>query len=131
MVRYVSQKDEGGCFVACIAMIRGISYQKAFNLVHPIEPELKNIFDPYGWLPIEEAIAKIPSLGINARKVNIRKISSLKHNALIFIRWAVQPRLMHSVVFDFSRRKILDPIFKPQLNVAAYERQLDSIYYVS
>lgn len=124
--KQVTQKHDSGCFIACVAMMLGISYNQALKRVHPNMrfEEWQNVA-----LPPEEAIKKLPVLGINIKPSKQRRISRLRRDALLLIRWARTPWLQHAAIYDSSRRRMFDPAGKPFPRYI-YESQLDTVLYI-
>jgi hypothetical protein len=123
-IQRVSQQHRDGCFIACFAMMKGISYEEAYKLVHP-----KKDFCGEASLPPEKAIKILDKYGLETSYQPIKKIRHIKRDALLLIRWRAQPDLMHGVIFDKKNRMFLDPWFNTPKSVRTYESQLDSVWY--
>ena len=116
---------DSGCFIACAAMLLGTSYDEALKLIHPERVIAR--YDKVGLTP-EESILRLSAFGLNPNARPLRQLRNLRRTALIYIRWRIQPELMHAIVYDASRKRFLDPgTLYP--HVDEYEEQLDSVYY--
>jgi hypothetical protein len=126
-LRRVEQLHGNGCFIACLAMLKGITYEEAFKLIHP-DKDMAAIsyYDRIGLTP-EESIQRLEQLGLGPVHRPLRQLRNLRRTALLLIRWEHAPTLLHGVVFDASTKKFLDPGYlrKPK----TYERQLDTVLY--
>lgn len=126
----VQQEHSSGCFIACTAMLLGISYADAFRVIHPDK-------DPYyteSWsyavgMSPEASIQKLVALGLNPSHRPLRQLRNLRRHALLLIRWSCEPTLMHGVVYDAIRDRFLDPSLFHPLKMKCYQRQLDSVWY--
>lgn len=136
--QHIRQDHPSGCFVACVAMLMGTSYHVALRRVHPYVNVHRTI---YPWLNLslspEESINKLVRLGIHLTPSKVRKISSLRKDALLLIRWAIEPNLMHAVIYDHAKKRILDPAGRIYdlskwrgWKIAWVEKQLDAVYYI-
>ena len=120
----VKQEHTDGCFIACVAMLIGVNYQLALELVHD-----KKV-DRVG-LTRGESLAKLVRLGYQLIVVENRRLDQLQHDALIFIRWKQQPAgrlVFHAVMYDAETKSILDPSSK-KLSWKEYQQKLDNAYY--
>jgi ABC-type bacteriocin/lantibiotic exporter with double-glycine peptidase domain len=122
--RYVSQPQSSGCFVACVAMMMGKTYQEAFKLVHPDRQE----WDRADLHPFA-AIERLKALGFKVRYAQLKKLRSLKRDALLCIKWDWAPELGHAVLYDSEQKKFLDPGFRRPLSLSEYQRQLCFVAY--
>lgn len=139
-----------GCFVACTAMVMGISYAEAYELIHPGRAKQK-IWYTFGtgrgrivvhsdsasdWdasLTPELAFNKLKRLGLKPRYADVRNIKKLKQTAIIWVRWEMQPDLMHSIVYDARTKLFWDPMKTVPLEPKGkrnLQRQLDSVIYL-
>ncbi len=126
--RHVFQYHNSGCFVACVAMLLGKSYKQALKLIHP--DKNPNTFWETISMPPEQSIERLPLLGIQTKTAKTRTIRHLRRDALLLIRWRVQPTLMHAVVYDAKHKKLLDPGNRIPMPSHVYERQLDTVLYI-
>ena len=119
---------DSGCFIACAAMLLDISYNEALKLIHPEKDiDMCYRYDEVGLTP-EESILRLTAFGLNPNPRPLRQLRNLRRTALLYIRWRIQPELMHAVVYDAARKKFLDPgTLYPHID--EYEEQLDSVYY--
>jgi ABC-type bacteriocin/lantibiotic exporter with double-glycine peptidase domain len=102
-MRYVRQKHTTGCAIAAIAMLSGTGYDKVLKVVHPKRKPRQCACTSF-----EAALKGIDKLGLNYRFV-FKKIDlhRLKNNAYISVTNKNGGR--HAVVWDASKRKIVDP----------------------
>ena len=136
--RHVQQDHESGCFVACVAMILKVPYWQAVRIIHPhinvnsCAYSLHNLC-----LPLEESIKRLTRLGVRLKPARTRKLGSLSRDALLIIRWAMEPSRMHAVIYDHNKNRILDPAGRiyplsewKGWKIAWVEDQLDAVYYI-
>lgn len=106
-LRNVKQLSSTGCFIGAFATCLGVTYEKAFQIVFPFRE-----MDPYsnhGLHPLHAfELASRHLRGF--REAKERHFTSFKGNALVTIRWNLQPSVSHSVVWDFKRQRIIDPL---------------------
>jgi len=145
-LHFVKQYHDSGCFIACVAMLLGKSYSEVFKKIHPgmetwmIDPWGYPEMDvPFAALTVADAVAKLPSLGIQAHLAptrNLRRIKRGNKNALIVIRWEDDITSEHGIVFDAARKKFMNPShgdwwdIKSKKRRLYYQRQVDKIYYI-
>ena len=126
-MKRVHQKHWDGCFVACVAMLKNTTYDKATELVHQIKLDRHTP----ACLPPENVPDILKRCKVQfAQRSDRRRISSFKNPTLFLIRWSGAPELLHAVVWDPSQRKILDPHFIEPLTHAEYESQADSVFEI-
>lgn len=129
----VHQDHYDGCFVACTAMLLGMTYLEAFKLVHP-----DRYVDEYGYgragvedMDVPSAAFKIlQKLRLNPKRANVQQMRHLRRLAMVLIRWEHSPRIMHAVVFNPQTKLILDPAYSHPLSLKQYARQMDAAFYV-
>lgn len=133
----LTRVDQGhhwsGCFVACIAMVTGTSYEQAFKLLFPkrrFENEYHGIRRMNPTAPANVAYLKMSALGLQPKRTNRVSFDKLNRTAIWIIRWSWSPELMHAVVWDHQTKTILDPAYSLPLPIKEYEKQRDSVYYV-
>ena len=146
-IKHVRQEHSSGCFIACVAMLLGLTYEESFRLIHPDKnpldidrwgfPELHN---PYAAFTIDQALSKLPDLGIQtklAKSIHLDKLVKSDKTALIVIRWEDAIHAAHGLVYDGSQKRILDPSHYQDFNIASsphllksYGRQVEKILYV-
>lgn len=135
-----------GCFVACVAMLLGKTYNQAYKLVHPsrawrsgnrwnwYDGEILNYsFTHVGTISPEKAFKRLERLGLKPRYVKVKKLNLLHKTAIIWLRWDSDPTLMHSVVYDSKTKMFWDPMNPQPLNKKQkrnLERQIDSVIYL-
>ena len=130
----VRQEHSDGCFVACVAMLLGVSYLEAFKLVHPTR-----YVDEYGYGfagvegmdPVADAFKILERLNLNPRLANVKDMKYLRRTALVIIRWKYSPELMHAVVFNPVAKKILDPAYETASHMKRYADQMEAAIYIS
>jgi len=123
-------------------MLLGKSYEEACELmgVNPYGYDIPGLISDDIAHAASEALRKF---GVKVRPSRLRKIRSLRSarkHALLIIRWKwggcgevseSNPWLCHAVIFDADKGEFLDPSGRGyNLKDKAYERQLDSVFYV-
>lgn len=106
-MRRIKQRHITGCGPASLAMLTGISYQKALKLMLPDrqfgECACTNIFDN---------LRAFEDLELNV-KVSLKKTSlrQLKQNAIIIVEMPQKKdhALQHAVVWDHEKKEVVDP----------------------
>ncbi len=129
-INHVDGNREMGCFVACVAMLLGKSYDETFKIIFPRRSP-NNILG--GALMPENAFMVLEYLGFKPRRIRIKKLKELNRHALIWVRWTVQNSLMHSVVFEASTRRFWDPNYIRPLKRRQrknMKRQIDTVIYL-
>ena len=104
-IRHVDN-DEYGCFVACVAMLYGLTYQEAFCMVHPRRFQNSRLG---GRITPDKAFQKLIEFGLEPRVIQIGTIWDLDQTALIWLRWTPRSGLMHSVIYEHKRARFWDP----------------------
>ena len=127
-LRYVRQKHEHGCFYAGLAMLLGVSYEQAFKRVHPHLSTSALLASPL--LAADQTVSVLQRLGIKHSPAKARRVRSLRHNALIVVRWTCAPNVSHTFVYDADERRLLDPGSKRRPWVSDIERQIYSVTYI-
>lgn len=107
-----------GCFVAAAASLMGTSYTTALHSLG------ENIIGR----PPAECLQRLHRVGFRTIPTNRRRIASLRKRAMIILRW--RDGLGHTVLWDPSRKRIIDPATRRPWTIASYERHLHRIYYV-
>jgi hypothetical protein len=121
-IEKVRQVHDDGCFVACVAMLLGDTYGKAYCEMFP------DRYDGHGDLPVENVPQVLERLGFKPVPSRARRIKNLRRDAVIVIRWRDFPSLSHAAVWNSKKRKTLDPWRRYKRRV--YETQIEAIYYV-
>jgi hypothetical protein len=126
----VRQIHGNGCFIACLAMLRGVTYEEAFKSVHPNrDPDKVDRWDDSVALRFEDAINALVMQDLKPELSKLRHLRNLRRTALLIMRWEYEPSRMHGVVFDAKTRKFLDPAWMRPDPINFYERQLDTVLY--
>lgn len=130
-MRHVAQAHGQGCFYAGLAMLLGCSYVEAFRRVHRASSDINRLFRrPI--LRADRVPAVLERLGLSPREVRCRRVRSLKHDALIVVRWHEHSMYSHTVVWDSKGKRILDPGSRVNpLSTYMVEQQLYAAYEVS
>jgi len=126
-LKRVSQVHDQGCLYAGIATLLGISYSEAFRRIHPLD-YISLLWDA-PMLRADSIGQVLSALGIKYRISNARRVKSLRHNALLIIRWSSDPRYSHTLVWDAERKKLLDPGGNG-LSFREVEAQLYRVLYI-
>lgn len=119
----VTQVHYDGCFIASIATITGKSYNEVFKIVHPKGTSGYHQV----MMPVEKSIAMIHEgkFGFSVKQIKIPyRMSKLKKPTLLLIRWALDPSLMHAIVWD-PKSGVIDPQYDPPLPMSEYQYQID------
>lgn len=98
-VRYVTQKEDAGCFVACVAMLLGVRYDTARKLL-PVTRE---------GIDLRKVEWSLRNLGFRPVVVSRAKARRASHPTLHIIRWTFCPTTLHAYVFDPVTKRTLDP----------------------
>lgn len=128
-MQHIKQRFGTYCFPTCIAMIAGISHEKAIKVVHPRRKKHSN----YATNVIQgsKALNKLKILYdwkfnfaklFNEKKL---KFKDIKNPAIICIKYPEQEKYNHVVVWDPLMKKIYDPALDKPLPRRVYEK-----YYV-
>lgn len=132
MLQRIHQMHGDGCFIACVAILLGISYEDSFRRLFPNKiMRTDSYWESNIALTVEQSLDMLPHIGIQLQKTNLRNVKLLKgRTSFIILRWKNEPNLSHGLIFDGSSGKFLDPVFYPPLNHSTYNRNLENIYYV-
>ena len=110
----VTQQSHTGCFIACVAMLTGRTYEQAFSLLRPGQ-DPKTTYT-HGWeeMSMEQTVHRLlGGLGFRSRTSKYRKFRTFKErvnkNAIMIIRWRWSPTLCHCVLFDAEKKQFIDP----------------------
>lgn len=136
-MRKIRQRHRSGCTVASLAILLGISYNKALNILYPDHQPYQRI--PGDLDKIVEAFkrAKVKTIfHMNFSKLflgsndNVVEIKSFKNPALLCIYQQDFSKFNHAVVWDPITKKVLDPGRKRNLPVSYYQRRLSFAFEV-
>jgi ABC-type bacteriocin/lantibiotic exporter with double-glycine peptidase domain len=110
-MRYIKQKHITGCGVAAVAMLTGVSYDKALKVVRPDRKP-----GDCACTSLKDMISGIETLGHKAQlSYKNTKLRGSKQNAMIIVsnpsRSPHAP--FHVVVWDAEKQQILDPWGRP------------------
>jgi len=124
VMEYIKQRFRTDCFPTCIAMIAGITHEKAIKIVHPRRKKGSR----YGTNLIT---------GCNAlKKLKIRhnwfmpwgekvKLKNIKNPAIVCVKFPDSATLYtHVVVWDPVRNKVLDPGVNKPYRRTEYEKNI-------
>ena len=133
----VRQDHYDGCFVACVAMLLGVSYLDAFNIVHPGRMTNELGYEYFSVLragiehkDVPAAVFEILNkLNLKPKKARVQDIRRLRRLAVVLIRWKCSPTLMHAVVFDPKSKQLLDPSSKYP-DMKSLSEQMEAAFYV-
>lgn len=133
--RPVSQQSHTGCFIACVAMLLGKTYEEAFSLLHPG----KNMTEMYshGWRDNSmenKAHELLRGLGFKTHTGKYRKFKSyrerMQKNAIMIIRWDFDPSMCHCILFDADAKNFIEPsggyVITSDYTMKSLQRQLDT-----
>ena len=121
-IPHVRQNHTDGCFVACVAMLLGVSYKTAYHALFPTRQDGK------AGIQIENAFYVLKKLGFKPKPSYERRIKKLHQNSVIIIRWIVEPTISHAAIWNARRKKTQDPLKHYSRDV--YESQIESIFSV-
>jgi hypothetical protein len=111
-IKLIRQKHNG-CFIASFAMMFGLSYEDAVQIIHK-----NKIRQPYGYsgdgIQFNEAIERLRSLNLLVKVKPVKKIRKPKKNALICFSWKEDPSLSHTVLYDSRKKLYWDPSINEQ-----------------
>lgn len=113
-MKRVQQKHRLGCFNACIAMITGLSYEKALKLVHP-----KRRKGEYTETHLPEVVVALIKINADYKLTFDKNIKNIKNPAIVIVKW--KNGSSHAVVWDPELKKILDP-WKPISKLNDYKK---------
>ncbi len=130
----VAQKSYTGCFIACVAMLLGKSYDEAFELYYPGKDP--NAMYSHGWsaLSMEDTAHQLlRKLGFKTHTGKLKKFKSyrdrVQKNAIMIIRWAFQPTMCHCILFDAEAKAFIDPgggyVVTSKYELKSLQNQLD------
>jgi ABC-type bacteriocin/lantibiotic exporter with double-glycine peptidase domain len=102
-MKYIKQRHTNGCGVAALAMVTGISYDRALKL---IDPKRKS-GTKYPGTSLEQALKTFTKMGIKYQIHFDTKLKDIKNNA--YVSASLPCGCRHAVVWDAENKKILDP----------------------
>lgn len=107
-MRYIKQKHVGGCGIASVAMLSGVSYNKALQTVFPNRKPYTDVATH-----IHHMLCGLETLGSRCYlSYKKGKLRTFKQDAIIVIRITDQlpnKPLFHAIVWDSKAKKIMDP----------------------
>lgn len=145
-IKHVRQVHSNGCFIACMAMLTGKTYNEVFTFLFPDQDP--NDYEFKGVLTYDVAKTATDILkrfGCKSKPSKYKKINSVikkvRKNALVIVRWRMypdevvsesNPSMCHCLVFDAETRKILDSGYSADspTYVGMYANQIDTVLYV-
>lgn len=134
-LKLVAQKNHNGCFIACVAMLLGKTYDEAFQLLHPGKKPDETYEHGFRDMSMEATAHKLlQKLGFRSRTSKYRKFRTFQNrvnkNTIMIIRWAFSPTLCHCIMFDAERKAFIDPsggyIVEGEYMLKRFQRQLDT-----
>lgn len=100
-MRFVRQKHKYGCAIAAIAMLTGVGYDRVMQF----KTKSGNDYKVTTFNQLIRILNKFKVKYVfSQRKI---QLLNLKHNALISVN--ITPDIRHAVVWDATRKRILDP----------------------
>lgn len=134
-LRPVSQQSHTGCFIACVAMLLGKTYEEAFSLLHPGK-KMTEMYS-HGWRDDSmenKAHELLRGLGFKTHTGKYRKFKSyrerMQKNAIMIIRWDFDPTMCHCILFDGDAKNFIEPsggyIVTSDYTLKSLQRQLDT-----
>lgn len=123
VMQHIKQRFRTDCFPTCIAMIAGITHEKAIKIVHPRRKRgsrygtnlitgckaLKKLKIRHNWfMPWGEKV----------------KLKDIKNPAIICVKFPEHTTYSHVVVWDPNNNKILDPGMDKPYCRAKYEKNI-------
>ncbi len=111
-MRLIRQRDTTGCGLACVAMIGGITYRQAKQLIFPNATAKQRSFSTTK----EQLQEALRGLGFQVadRLVRVpRDISRLRPSAILKVNVKAGGSAWHWIVWDHKRQRILDPRVPP------------------
>jgi ABC-type bacteriocin/lantibiotic exporter with double-glycine peptidase domain len=120
-MRFVKQKHKCGCAIACIAMLCGIGYNSALEIVHPKRNPRDGVETTF------ETFLRSLARCNKDYKINFTNLdlNKLKNNACIMIT-VPNKGFRHAVVWDAKTKKILDPA-NPKIRKSFYQKNLSVV----
>ena len=109
-MRLIKQKDESGCGIAAVAMLAGVSYEVAKDLIFPDRTTRKRSFVTDTGV-LRDALR---GLGVPVADgcIRVKDKAQLKQDALLKVN-RQKSGGFHWCVWDSKRRRILDPGVPP------------------
>jgi hypothetical protein len=108
-MRLIVQRDEEGCGIACVAMLKGISYAAARRLMfgnnkvkHTQTRDLVSALKCLGLMPQKKQLTSFGK--------RYARYSELPENAILKANPRKGGRYWHWIVWDVRRKKLLDPL---------------------
>lgn len=131
----VTQKSYTGCFIACVAMLLGKTYDEAFSLMHPGKDQ--KVMSSHGWSADsmeEKAHELLRKLGFKTHTGKYRKFKSYRErmhkHAILIVRWDYDNTMCHCILFDAEAKQFIDPsggyVITSDAEIRKLQRQLDT-----
>src|SRR5438270_5264491 len=103
-MQFIKQHTQSDCGVACVAMLAGVSYEKANKALFPkTSPRITSSGK------LAKALRTLGRKPLVDRMISLKRIdfNDLRHDALIGV--VMDGSCKHWVVWDANKRRILDP----------------------
>jgi hypothetical protein len=134
MIQPVAQESHSGCFIACVAMLIGGTYEDGFKLVHPRKDMYRMYEHGFMSMSVEKTAHRVlRKLGIKTHTGKYRKLKTyvdrVKKNAILIVRWKFDPTRCHCILFDAKEKRFIDPsggyVIGSDYELKSLERQLE------
>ena len=102
-MRYIKQRHANGCGAASLAMVTGVSYKRAVQIIAP-QRKKGEVFK--GTL-LEEVLKAFTDMGVPYKVRFDRKLRNVKNDAWISISLPCGCR--HAIAWDAKNGQIMDP----------------------
>jgi ABC-type bacteriocin/lantibiotic exporter with double-glycine peptidase domain len=115
-MRYIRQKHLYACFPACLAMVSGISYEYACEIVDGRKTKRTWNLSGASWNQVDSAYKKVNLYHRRYDNVDLRSIKELRqlnYNAILMISDHKDKDWGHAVVWNHKKQVIFDPAFIP------------------
>lgn len=136
-LQVIAQEHRTGCFVACIAMLLGKTYNETLRILHPGESSYTLYEHGFLDMSVENAAFKALNIaGIKAHRSRFKKFRTYRKydkHALLIIRWKTDPAMCHTILYDGEAHRFIDPDFGTEpsrYHLKSFEDQLDTAIIV-
>lgn len=128
----VEQVHDTGCFIAAVAMLLGRSYEEALKLIHPHKSMTDWDVGMHSFFLAEAGLAKeyLNKLGIKVTPSKERRLRRLRRDAILIIRWSIEPTRLHAIIYLAKERRFLDSAYRTPLKLESYQEQLDAVMLI-